>query len=61
MYEVKYADGNGMMSVDDFARGLLLPPEDGRGKAESMLDFSRKAQNNDQFEDDFSLCEITMK
>ena len=61
VYEVKYADGNGMMSVDDFARGLLLPPEDGRGKAESMLDFSRKAQNNDQFEDDFSLCEITMK
>lgn len=61
VYEVKYADGNGMMSVDDFARGLLLPTEDDRGKAESMLDFSRKAQNNDQFEDDFSLCEITMK
>lgn len=61
VYEVEYAEGDGMMSVNDFARGLLLPSEDGKGKAESMLDFSRRAQNNDQFEDDFSLCEITMR
>ncbi len=61
VYELEYADGSGMMTVDDFASELLKPAIESKTKTESMLDFSKRAQNNEQFEDDFSLCEITLK
>ncbi len=61
VYELEYANGSGMMTVDDFAAELIKPSQPTKTKTESMLDFSKSAQNNEQFEDDFSLCEITLK
>ncbi len=61
VYEVNYADGSGIMTVDDFAKELLAPALEGKSKTDSMLEFSKHAQQNEQFEDDFSLCEIILK
>ena len=61
VYEVEYANGNGMMNLEDFASELIKPAFEGMTKTESMMMFSQQAQQNDQFEDDFSLCEITLK
>ncbi|MBQ6533834.1 MAG: SpoIIE family protein phosphatase [Opitutales bacterium] len=44
VYEVDYADGSGMMSVDDFAAELAKPAPEGVSKAEAMLRFSQNAQ-----------------
>ena len=61
VYEVRWADGSGMMSVDDFAKALALPAPKGVSKVDSMVDFSREAQKSDTFEDDFSLFEVAFK
>lgn len=61
VYEVKYAEKPSMMNVDDFANELLAPPMAHTSKVESMVKFSQNAQKNEQFEDDFSLCEIILK
>ena len=61
VYEVEYANGNGMMNLDDFANELVKSTIAGKSKTESMMMFSQQAQQNEQFEDDFSLCEITLR
>jgi len=61
VYEVDYADGSGIMSVDDFAAELVKPSKNGEGKVSEMMKFSQDAQKSEQFEDDFSLCEFTFK
>src|SRR5690606_32172904 len=58
VYEVNYADGSGMMTVEEFAKALQLPAEEGKSKVESMVSFVRRAQGQEAFEDDFSLVEI---
>jgi sigma-B regulation protein RsbU (phosphoserine phosphatase) len=61
VYEVEYADGSGMMNLDIFAEELLKAPVADNTKTQSMMMFSQQAQKNEQFEDDFSLCEITIR
>ncbi len=61
VYEVNYADGSGMMTEEEFGEGLCLPPEDGKTKVASMVDWVRHAQGHAAFEDDFSLMEIIFK
>ncbi|QYY36269.1 SpoIIE family protein phosphatase [Ruficoccus sp. ZRK36] len=61
VYEVNYADGNGMMTEEEFAEGLCLPAEEGKTKVAGMVDWVRRAQGQDAFEDDFSLMEIIFK
>lgn len=61
VYEVDYANGTGMMSINEFANALTTPPIENLSKVQSMVRFSREAQNKDNFEDDFSLLEITFK
>ncbi len=61
VYEVEYADKSGMMSVDEFAKALVDSPPAGESKVDSMVRFSQNAQQSEQFEDDFSLCEIVLK
>lgn len=61
VYEVEYANGNGMMNLEDFADELVKSTTKGKSKTESMMMFSQQAQQNEQFEDDFSLCEITLR
>ncbi|MBC2594511.1 SpoIIE family protein phosphatase [Ruficoccus amylovorans] len=61
VYEVDYADGHGMMTEEEFGAGLCLPPEEGKSKVASMVDWVRRAQGRDPFEDDFSLMEIIFK
>ncbi len=61
VYEVDYADGSGMMTEDEFAAELAQPASTGMAKVQAMVDFVRKAQGKDAFEDDFSLIEITFK
>ncbi len=58
VYEVDYADGSGMMTVEAFAEALQTPPEENLSKVESMVSFVRRAQGREAFEDDFSLIEI---
>ncbi len=60
VYEVEYADGSGMMSVDDFAEELKSDSGCQR-KVEQMMRFSQSAQNRELFDDDFSLCEIIFR
>mgnify|MGYP001250527328 CR=1 FL=1 len=61
VYEVDYKDGSGMMTEDEFADGLCLPPMDGMSKVDSMVKWVREAQGRDAFDDDFSLMEIIFK
>ena len=61
VYEVEYADGSGMMNLDIFAEELLKAPVADNTKTQSMMMFSQQAQKNEQFEDDLSLCEITIR
>lgn len=58
VYEVEYANGGGVMSVEDFATELARPVENGARKVKAMRGFSQRAQAGTDFEDDFSLVEI---
>ncbi len=59
VYEVNYADCPAeMMTVEDFAAELAQPAPPGARKVEAMAAFVRRAQNRDQFDDDFSLVEV---
>ena len=60
VYEVRKGDGK-IMSLDEFAAQLPAPAESGASKVESMMRFSKCAQNSESFEDDFSLCEVVFK
>lgn len=60
VYEVRKGDGK-IMSLDEFAAQLPAPAESGASKVESMMRFSKRAQNSESFEDDFSLCEVVFK
>lgn len=60
VYEVNYADGRGMMGVDEFIAELAKPAKE-KSKVEEMMRFSQSAQNSERFEDDFSLFEISFK
>ena len=59
VYEVNYADRpDVMMSVEEFAAELARPAAAGARKVAGMVDFVRRAQGRDNFDDDFSLVEI---
>lgn len=59
VYEVNYADRpDVMMSVEEFAAELARPPAPGVGKITGMVEFVRRAQGREHFDDDFSLVEI---
>jgi sigma-B regulation protein RsbU (phosphoserine phosphatase) len=61
VYEVDYADRPGMMTVEEFAAGLVVPAVPPTRKVEDMVAFVRQAQGTDHFEDDFSLMEFIFK
>ncbi len=61
VYEVDYADREGMMTEEEFAVQLEKPADAGQTKVDSMVAFVRKAQGKDAFEDDYSLMEIAFK
>jgi len=62
VYEVNYADRpEVMMSVEEFAAELARPLPPGAGKIAGMVDFVRRAQGREHFDDDFSLVEICFK
>lgn len=61
VYEVDYADGSGMMTEDEFAAELRQTAPKDKTKVRAMVDFVRKAQGRDAFDDDFSLIEVTFK
>jgi hypothetical protein len=58
---VDYADRPGMMTVEEFAAGLVVPAVPPTRKVEDMVAFVRQAQGTDHFEDDFSLMEFIFK
>ncbi|HTB62706.1 MAG TPA: SpoIIE family protein phosphatase [Opitutales bacterium] len=59
VYEVNYADRpEVMMTVEEFAAELARPAVKEVRKVDGMAAFVRRAQNRDQFDDDFSLVEI---
>lgn len=60
VYEVDYADGRGMMTLEEFADALALPASGPGKKMEDMLAFVRQAQGTDHFEDDFTLVEAKL-
>ncbi len=60
VYEVNYADRpEVMMSVEEFATELARPVAAGAGKIPGMVEFVRRAQGREHFDDDFSLVEIS--
>lgn len=61
VYELEYKDRNDMMSVEEFADGLTLPPKPNMSKVDSMVQFCIDEQGSDDFEDDYSLVEIIFK
>ncbi len=62
VYEVDYANGSGMMTVEAFAAELRRRVCAGdTAIPEKMVDWVRGEQGRDAFEDDFSLCEFTMQ
>ncbi len=61
VYEVNYADREGMMTVEEFAAGLAQPCPAGIRKVDDMAAFVRKAQGRENFDDDFSLVELRFK
>jgi len=61
VYEVPYADGSGMMTLEEFSKELAKAPQQGISKVESMRKFAQDAQGQKQFLDDFSLLEIVFK
>jgi sigma-B regulation protein RsbU (phosphoserine phosphatase) len=61
VYEVNYAAREGMMTVEEFAAGLAQETPSNVRKVEDMVAFVRRAQGRDNFDDDFSLVEITFK
>lgn len=58
VYELDYAAENKMMSIDDFAKELILPAYPNMTKVESMVMFSRESQASENFSDDYSIIEI---
>jgi sigma-B regulation protein RsbU (phosphoserine phosphatase) len=61
VYEVNYADREGMMTVEEFAAGLAQPSPASTRKVDDMAAFVRQAQGRDNFDDDFSLVELRFK
>lgn len=62
VYEVNYADGSGMMTVEAFAAELHRRACSGEeGTPHRMVEWVRQQQGRDDFEDDFSLCEFTLQ
>lgn len=62
VYEIDYADGSGMMTVETFAAELRRRVCAGEaGTPQRMVEWVRQQQGRDDFEDDFSLCEFTIQ
>lgn len=62
VYELEYADGRGLMTIDEFADELANPnsilDSQAGNKVASMVPFAQKVQGRNNFDDDFSLLEI---
>ncbi|MBF0301060.1 MAG: SpoIIE family protein phosphatase, partial [Oligoflexia bacterium] len=58
VYEINYSDGKGMMTLETFCEELARPVIAGERKVKKMLEFAQKAQNSENFVDDFTLVEI---
>lgn len=58
VYEIDLKDSSGMMTLEEFAAELNKTVNNNIRKVEAMLEYSRKAQKSEHFEDDFTLMEI---
>ncbi len=62
VYELEYADGRGLMTIEEFADELAEPlpiPDTQTGsKVAAMVPFAQNAQGRNNFDDDFSLLEV---
>ena len=60
-YEIDYIEKKRMMNFEDFEEKLIEATNGKESKTQAMVEFSRTAQNDHKFEDDYSLVEVTFK
>lgn len=61
VYEIDDAKTGGVMSFSEFRDKLGQPISTGESKIAQMFEYAAKKQNSTQFQDDYSMCEITFK
>ena len=61
VFEVFYPDTDKILTVEDFAEELLKEAPSNVSKVKSMMEFSQKIQNKNNFDDDFSIVEIIFR
>ena len=61
VYEIDDAKTGGVMSFSEFRDKLGQPISTEESKIAQMFEYAAKKQNSTQFQDDYSMCEITFK
>ena len=61
VYEVENAETKEMEDFDDFKARLVSNTVAGGHKLRGMFEYAAQLQNSEQFKDDYSMCEISLK